>query len=256
MLLHMIIRCVHFKTTKQIFKFKLFTEQICLLSVEIRNRIQFCLREIIFHRYICNNRCKFLAHYSLFPVFHNIFGCAGRLYHIRMGMNFLNTSVVFNECCSRLLSDSRHSRNIICRIPHQSLYIDELLRCDLISILNIQSIVILYLRTGLLGLRNPDSDMICRKLEQIAISRYHRYLHSFPLAHSGKCSQQIIRLISFHFYDTDSHCCKHLLNQWHLLPQRIIHRCPGPLVRLIHFMTKSRCMYIKCNSQIIRLLLL
>ena len=252
----MVFWCVHGKPVQKIFKFESLTQQIGFLCIQRSLSVYLCIGKIIIHRNICDDGCKFFAHHCLIPVFYNIFGCTRWLYHIRMCMNFLNASILSDQRSRCFFSNSRHTRNIVCRIPHQGFYVDKFLRCHLIPFFDICRQIIFNLCSGTLRLWNTNPDMIRSKLQQIAVPGYDRNFHPGTLSHSGKCTEKIIGFVSFHLNGTDPHRRKHFFHQRNLLPQGIIHRFSCSLICLIHFMTKSWCMNIKCNRQIIRLFLL
>ena len=97
--------------------------------------------------------------------------------------------------------------------------------------------------------------MFCGQLQQITITRNYGDIHSRFLPHTRKRSQNIVRLISLFFHNSNSHRSKHFLHQWHLLTKLFCHRLTCSLIALIHLMTKSRCMNVKSNRDISRLFL-
>ena len=160
----MVFWCVHGKPVQKIFKFESLTQQIGFLCIQRSLSVYLCIGKIIIHRNICDDGCKFFAHHCLIPVFYNIFGCTRWLYHIRMCMNFLNASILSDQRSRCFFSNSRHTRNIVCRIPHQRLDIDKLDWRHLIFFLYLSGIVILDLRACALCFRDTDLNMIRCKL--------------------------------------------------------------------------------------------
>ena len=136
----------------------------------------------------------------------------------------LNAPILCNQRCRCLLSNSRNTRDIVRGIAHKCLDIDKFFWCDQITFLNIFCKIIFNFSSSLFCLRNTDFYMFRCKLQQVAVSGYHRNIHAFPLPHSGKCSKQIIRFVTFHLDNTYAHGSQHLFDHRHLLPQGIIHR--------------------------------
>ena len=81
-----------------------------------------------------------------------------------MRIGICNTSILRNDRCCRLFTDSRYSRNIVCRIAHQRLDIDKLDWRHLIFFLYLSGILILDLRDCALCFRDTDLNMIRCKL--------------------------------------------------------------------------------------------
>ena len=123
-----------------------------------------------------------------------------------MRVGFLDASISYDQIGRRLLSNARDTRNIVRRIPHQCLDIDELNRCDLVTLLDIRRIVVLDLGSGAFRLWDTDLDVICRKLQKIAVPGNHGNHKSFLFAPFRDRSDDIIRLIAFFFDDPHAHC--------------------------------------------------
>ena len=181
--------------------------------------------------------------------------CPVGLNLLHMPVGILDASELDDEVRGGLLSDPRHAGNIVRRIPHQSLQLDDLKGRHLIPIDDVLSVVVLCLRHTALALRNPDPDMLSGKLQKIPITGQHRHLQPSGLAALRHGTQQIVRLQSRLFHGLDAHGMEHVLQHRHLLMELRRHGLSGPLVSLVHFMPKSRCLHIKSHRQIVRLFL-
>ncbi len=127
---------------------------------------------------------KLLAHNSHIPVLCQRFRGPWRLQLFHMLMGILNGVVFHYDLRRSLLPDTWNTRNIVRRITHQRFHINKLLRSHLVPLLHIPGVVILHLCPALLRLGDPDLHMLCRKLQQISVSGYDRYLHPRFLASS------------------------------------------------------------------------
>ena len=154
-----------------------------------------------------------------------------------------------DQFCCCLLSDSRDSRNIISRIPHQSFDIDQFFWRYLIFFFHIVRIIIFYDRSRHLRLRNPDLYVIGRKLKQITVTGNNTHFISGFFCSSGKRSQYIIRFISFLCNNRNIHCMQDFFHQGNLFMQFRRHRFSRPFILFKHLMPKCRCFQIKSNQQ-------
>ena len=82
-----------------------------------------------------------------------------------MGICIFNAAICHNQVRGCLFADSRYTRNIICGIAHQRLYINKLQWCNLIFFQYLFGIIIFDFRSGPPGLWNPDLNMVTGKLQ-------------------------------------------------------------------------------------------
>ena len=106
------------------------------------------------------------------------------------------------------------------------------------------------------GLRKSNQNLIRGKLKKIPVSGDKSDLHAARLRLLRNRPENIIRLQTCPLADGNSHGLQHLLHQRDLLPQLIRHGMPRSFIICKSLMTEGRCMNIKRNRQILRLLLI
>ena len=153
-------------------------------------------------------------------------------------------------------TDARQSRNIVGRIPHQRLHIDELKRRDAHCLQHLLSVITLICRLTAFCLRENDLRLVRSDLKKIPVSGNKRYGHAAIFTSSRECSEDIVCFPAVHLYVADPHRRKKIPDERHLLMEFRRSRGPIALIGLIFFMTEGRCRPVKCHSQVVRPLLL
>ena len=173
-----------------------------------------------------------------------------------MGICILDRLILHDNLRRCLLSDARNARNIVRSISHQRLDIDKLFRRHLVLFFYILFQIIFHFSPSLLRLRDTDFYFLCGKLKKIPVSGKDNDLHARLLAASGKCPDQVVRLESCLFNQSDPHRFQNLFDHRNLLPELFRHRLSRAFILLVHLMPECRRMNIKGNRQIFRLFLL
>ena len=153
-------------------------------------------------------------------------------------------------------TDARQPRNIVGRISHQSLHIDELKRSYAHRLQHLLSVIALICRLTAFCLRENDLRPVRSDLKEISVSGNKRYGHTAILTSSRECSQDIVCFPTVHFDVADPHRRKKFPDERHLLMEFRRGRGPIALISLVFFMTEGRCRPVKCHSQVVRPLLL
>ena len=123
-----------------------------------------------------------------------VFRRARRLDLIHMGIRLFDAVVLRDDRRRRLLSDPRHTRNIVRGIAPQCLDINELCRRHLLLFYDILRKIMLDLRSRPLGLGDGDLDMLCRKLQQIPVARKDHDLLALCSSTGRQRPQYVVRL--------------------------------------------------------------
>ena len=161
-----------------------------------------------------------------------------------------------HQVCGGLLAHSRHSRNVIRRVPHERLHINKFRRRDPVSLLHVRGKIIRHLGPALLRPGNPDLHMLGGKLQRIPIPGNDGHLHPLLLTGPGNGPQQVVRFQPRLLHDLNPHGLKHFLDHRNLLTQLLRHGLSGTLVVRVHLMPEGRRVDVKCDRQVFRLFLI
>ena len=157
-----------------------------------------------------------------------------------MRINILNASVLLHQSSRCLFSDLRNARNIICRIAHQCLELNELLRIHMIFFFHIFCIIVFYFCSRALCLWDADLDLIRSDLQQIPVSRHKCYQNAFFFRTFCHRTENVIRLKAFLLHCQNAHGGKHLFHDRNLLPKLLRHWLSRPFVGIVHLMAEGR----------------
>ena len=173
-----------------------------------------------------------------------------------MGVGVFDIAVLNDQIRGGLLADARNAGDIVGRIAHQGLQLNDLERRYLIFINDILGIVILRLSHAAFGLRQTDTDVLGGQLQKIPIAGQYRHLHAPGLASFRHGSQEIVRLQTGLFHGRNAHGVQHVFQHRHLLMKLRRHGFSGALIGVVHLMPEGRRLHIEGHRQIIGLFLL
>ena len=149
------------KTRKQRLKLQFLAKKISILRKKLPDR-RISRRKL--HRRMTIDGCQALTHHGLVIIGLEILSGARRRHFIHMCICIFDAVEFHDDAGRGLFSDSSDTGDIVTRIAHQRLQINEFRRCNLIGLLHILRIIVFDLRSGSLRLRDPDPGMVGSEL--------------------------------------------------------------------------------------------
>ena len=180
---------------------------------------------------------------------------AHALFHIervQFPVNGLDRSEPCNEILCRLLSDTRHTGDIVRTVAHESFQIDH--ADGIKAVLRAEHLgrVFHRLRLSHAGLNVADVGRVRNELEAVLIARDDDALPPGALAALADRAEQIVRLIPLQLQTAHAHGVKRLLQQRHLHGQLLRHRLALRLVAVVLFVAERRRAQIERDAQRLR----
>ena len=180
----------------------------------------------------------------------------GDLQFLQMVVDIIDAVVFLDQGQRTLFPDTRHAGDIIGAVAHQGLDLDEFRRRDAVFFLHGGGVHPLVLRALRGGFGQNDTDAPGDELQRVPVAGTEEHLVACLLPPSGQTAQQIVRLVALHFQNGIAQQPQQLLDQRHLPAQLLGHPLAGPLVRLVHPVTKGGGVQVEGKGDGIRLLLL
>ena len=253
MIFHLIFGPFHLKSAEKVLELKPLEKRIGLLG---KNISQPCPLNVIVYIRVHTDSSQSLAHDRHVPVLLQSSGSSGRLQLIHVLIGVFYGMILRYDLGRRLLANAGNSRNIVRGIPHQGLHVDKLMGRHAVLLLHVRRVVVLDLCSPSFRLGDADLGVVRGKLQKVPVPADDGDFHPRGLASSRDGAQQVVRLQASLFDDPDAHSRQNLLHHRHLLAQLLCHGLSRPLVVRVHLVAEGGGVYVKCHSQIFRLLLL
>ena len=212
--------------------------------------------ELIFQLAVSFYGGKIFTHERLLIVFSQIILRLCRLDLIQMFMSIFDGMIALNQLCRRLLTNTRHTWNIIGGVSHQTLHINKFRRRHAVQLLHIDGIIILRHGAAGFGLWNLYLCMIRCQLQEVAVAGYDDYLKIFLFCFPADGAQNVIRLDACLSDHRDTHGSENFFHQRYLLPQFFRHRFSRSLIFFIFQMPEGRLLSVKSRQKMSRFFLL
>ena len=229
-----------------------FREQVHQLPAVRLSDFQIRRRNI--QRYIRPDFRQFPAHESQLSVFLHFLTqlCPGNL--IGMGQQIRHRAELLQQLDPRLLTDPRNPRQIVRLVSHETLQINELLRCEFISLFHLLRIIQIELRNALPGDQYMGS--IGRQLQRILVPGDNQRLQALCFTHLRNGADDIIRFETVCFQIPDSHSSQDLLHNRHFHGQFCRHFPPPRLVLVVRFMPEGGRLPVPCHRHVSRIVII
>ena len=246
-------RGVHLKTGQHIFELQPLEQGVGFLGVDVAQLRHVPVVIIIAVDVDGGQRLAHDRHVIM--LLQRIFRPVG-LDLLHMGVGVFDIAVLNDQIRGGLLADARNAGDIVGRITHQGLQLDDLKRGHLIPVNDVLRVIILGLSHTSFRLWQADANMLGGQLQKIPVAGQYRHLHAQGLASFRHGSQEIVRLQTGLFHGRNAHGVQHVFQHRHLLMKLRRHGFSGALIGVVHLMPEGRRLHIEGHRQIIGLFLL
>ncbi len=197
---------------------------------------------------------QMLAGHGLLGVFQQSVLQSLPLYRMRGGQHFLNRADLSHEAHGCLLAHSRHARDVVGHIAHQSLEIRYQFRPEPVFRAHFFGAVLIEF--GYAAPREHHPNAVGDQLQSIAVARYDKRLIPSLVRHARQGADDIIGLPAVQLDHGETESPGRLAHYRHLSPERFVHRLSGRLVILVLLMPEGGRRPVEGADPHVRLLLL
>ena len=172
---------------------------------------------------------------------------------VEVGVDVFQRAEFLHKAQSRLFADAPHARDVVGRVSHQALYLDELFGLDAVFFLNGVHVHGDGLAPPHDGGGQQDGRALADQLQAVAVSGGKEAVIPAGIAGRRQCAQNVVGLPALGRHLTIAQIGEQLFQHRHLLRQLFGHSVPGGLVAVVHLVPERWRTQIECHGDLVGL---
>ena len=131
---------------------------------------------------------------------------------IQMLIHAVERAEIVQQLHRRLFPDAGHTRDIVRRVSHQCLEVDQVNRIEAVLFTERRGIVTVIGGLPHFGRHEPHGCAAADQLQAVAVTRDHDALVAMLVRAAADRSDQVVRFVAGQFAAHNPHCVQHILN--------------------------------------------